>query len=52
MFLSPFLTDYDPELAGDTYLDPMGTLIVWSAFGQQVFPINAGRIAEFSGSHT
>ncbi len=36
-FLSAYLTEYDDSLFGDSYIDPIGTLIVWSAFGRQVF---------------
>jgi hypothetical protein len=36
-FLSSYLTDYDETLSGDSYIDPIGTLIIWSAFGRQVF---------------
>lgn len=36
-FLSPYLTEYDDSLSGDSYIDPIGTLIVWSALGRQVF---------------
>lgn len=36
-FLSSYLTEYDETLSGDSYIDPVGTLIIWSAFGRQVF---------------
>lgn len=36
-FLSAYLTEYDDTLTGDSYIDPIGTLIVWSALGRQVF---------------
>lgn len=36
-FLSAYLTEYDDSLFGDSYIDPIGTLIVWSALGRQVF---------------
>ena len=36
-FLSPYLTEYDESLSGDSYIDPIGTLIIWSAFGRNVF---------------
>ena len=37
MELSRFLTEYDDELSGDSYIDPLGVLVIWSAFGQQIF---------------
>lgn len=36
-FLSKYLTEYDDSLSGDSYIDPIGTLIIWSALGRQVF---------------
>lgn len=36
-FLNTYLTEYDDSLSGDSYIDPIGTLIVWSALGRQVF---------------
>jgi hypothetical protein len=37
MQLSNFLTEYDDELSGDSYIDPLGVLVIWSAFGQRIF---------------
>lgn len=36
-FLDSVLTEYDDSLSSDSYIDPIGTLIIWSAFGRQVF---------------
>lgn len=36
-FLSSYLTEYDESLLGDSYTDPIGTQIIWAAFGRQVF---------------
>ena len=36
-FLNQYLTEFDEDLSGDSYIDPIGTLIIWSAFGRQVF---------------
>lgn len=36
-FLDSLLTEYDDTLSSDSYIDPIGTLIIWSAFGRQVF---------------
>tara|TARA_Y100001933_G_scaffold247014_1_gene279353 strand:+ start:2763 stop:4145 length:1383 start_codon:yes stop_codon:yes gene_type:complete len=35
--LEKVLTQYDDTLSSDSYIDPVGTLIIWSAFGRQVF---------------
>lgn len=37
MKLQDMLTDYDDSLSGDSFIDPLGQLVIWSAYGQQVF---------------
>ncbi len=37
LFFEQYLTEFDESLSGDSYIDPIGTLIIWSAFGRQVF---------------
>lgn len=37
MQLSQFVTDYDESLSGDSYIDPMGELVIWSTFGGEIF---------------
>jgi hypothetical protein len=36
-FLGKYLTEYDKGLSADSYIDPVGTLVIWSVFGGQVF---------------
>ncbi len=36
-FLDRYLTEPDKSLSGDTYIDPIGTLLIWSAFGREIF---------------
>ncbi len=36
-FLDRYLTEYDSDLSPESYIDPVGTLIIWSAFGREVF---------------
>jgi hypothetical protein len=36
-YLDRYLTEYDDSLSTESYIDPIGTLIIWSAFGRQVF---------------
>jgi hypothetical protein len=36
-FLGKYLTEYDKGLSADSYIDPVGTLVIWSAFGGQIF---------------
>lgn len=37
MKLQDLLTEYDDSLSGDSFIDPLGQLVIWSAYGQQVF---------------
>lgn len=37
MRLSQYLTEYDEDLSGDSQIDPLGVLTIWSAFGQEIF---------------
>lgn len=37
MFLDKDLTEYDDSLSGESYIDPLGMLIIWSAYGQEIF---------------
>ncbi len=36
-FLEKLLTSVDDDLGSESYLDPIGTLIIWSAFGREIF---------------
>jgi hypothetical protein len=36
-FLDRYLTQFDESLSGASYIDPVGTLVIWSAFGRQIF---------------
>ncbi|XKF16774.1 hypothetical protein LL947_06550 [Halomonas sp. BLK-85] len=37
MKLQSLLTEYDDALSGDSFIDPLGQLVIWSAYGQQIF---------------
>ncbi|MEQ9888310.1 hypothetical protein [Pectobacterium zantedeschiae] len=37
MNLKHFITEYDESLSSELSIDPLGQLIVWSSFGQQIF---------------
>ena len=37
MNLQDLLTEYDDSLSGDSFIDPLGQLVIWSAYGQQIF---------------
>jgi hypothetical protein len=36
-FLDVYLTEHDESLAPDSYIDPVGTLVIWSSFSRMVF---------------
>ncbi|WP_411886566.1 hypothetical protein [Polaromonas sp. YR568] len=51
-FLTPYLTEYDETLSADTYIDPIGTLIIWSTFGRQVFKNRVNSISNDVRNYT
>lgn len=51
-FLSTYLTEYDDSLSGDSYIDPIGTLIVWSALGRQVFDDRVNSVSNDVRNYT
>lgn len=52
MQLSHILTEYDDELSGDSYIDPLGVLVIWSAFGQQIFQNRVNSISNDVRNYT
>lgn len=52
MQLSQFVTDYDESLLGDTYIDPLGLLVIWSAFGGHVFRNRVNSISNDVRNYT
>jgi hypothetical protein len=52
MELDHFLTEYDDELSGDSYIDPLGVLVIWSAFGQQIFRNRVNSISNDVRNYT
>ncbi|EPM44379.1 hypothetical protein [Pseudomonas syringae] len=52
MQLNQFLTEYDDELSGDSYIDPLGVLVIWSAFGQQIFRNRVNSISNDVRNYT
>lgn len=52
MQLSQFLTEYDDQLSGDSYIDPLGVLVIWSAFGQQIFRNRVNSISNDVRNYT
>lgn len=51
-FLNDYLTEYDDSLSGDSYIDPIGTLIVWSALGRQVFDDRVNSVSNDVRNYT
>lgn len=37
MYINNFLTEYDESLTGELNIDPLGQLVIWSAWGQGIF---------------
>ncbi|HKI59800.1 MAG TPA: hypothetical protein VKA23_02090 [Mariprofundaceae bacterium] len=52
MFLDKYLTIYDDRLTGESYIDPIGTLIIWSAYGQKIFNNRVNSISNDVRNYT
>lgn len=52
LFLDRYLTEYDDSLSAESYIDPVGTLIIWSAFGRQVFNNRVNSISNDVRNYT
>lgn len=52
MFLDKYLTEYDDSISGDFYIDPLGTRIIWAAFGQKIFKNRVNSIANDVRNYT
>ncbi len=52
LFITRYLTEYDESLSADSYIDPVGTLIIWSAFGRQVFNNRVNSISNDVRNYT
>lgn len=45
MYIDKFLTEYDESLTGEMNIDPLGQLVIWSSWGQDLFH---GRITSIA----
>lgn len=52
MFLDKYLTEYDDSLGGESYIDPLGMLIIWSAYGQKIFNSRVNSISNDVRNYT
>ena len=52
MFLDKYITEYDDSLSGESYIDPLGTLIIWSAYGQEIFHNRVNSISNDVRNYT
>jgi len=52
MFLDKYLTEYDDSLSGESYIDPLGMLIIWSAYGQEIFHNRVNSISNDVRNYT
>ena len=52
MQLARFVTDYDESLSGDSYIDPLGQLVIWSTFGAKIFNNRVNSISNDVRNYT
>jgi hypothetical protein len=52
MFLDKYLTEFDDSLSGESYIDPIGMLIIWSAYGQKIFNNRVNSISNDVRNYT
>jgi len=52
MFLDRYLTDYDDSITGESYIDPMGMLVIWSAYGEKIFKSRVNSISNDVRNYT
>lgn len=50
--LSEFLTEYDDGIGSELKVDPLGMLVIWSAFGQQIFRSRVSSISNDVRNYT
>lgn len=52
MYLDNFLTEYDENLAGDSFIDPLGLLVIWSTYGHKVFESRVNSVSNDVRNYT
>lgn len=52
MYLDRFLTEYDDSLSSELNVDPLGLLVIWSAFGQAIFHNRVNSISNDVRNYT
>ena len=52
MLLDTYLTEYDEDLTGEVYIDPLGVLVIWSAYGQEIFQNKVNSISNDVRNYT
>jgi hypothetical protein len=52
MRIADFFTELDDSVAGETHIDPLGTLVIWSAYGQAIFRGRVNSISNDARSYT
>jgi len=45
MSLKMYLTEYDEDLTGDVFIEMLGALVIWSAYGQEIFQNKVNSIS-------
>lgn len=51
-FLENLLTSVDDDLGSESYIDPIGTLIIWSAFGREIFKSRINSVSNDIRNYT
>jgi len=52
MFLDKYLTEFDKKLSGESYIDPLGMLVIWSTYGQKIFNNRVNSISNDVRNYT
>ena len=50
--LKAFLTEYDESIGAELNIDPLGQLVIWSAFGQAIFRNRVSSISNDARNYT
>lgn len=52
MDIRTFVTDYDENLTGDSFIDPLGVRVIWSSFGELIFKRRVNSISNDVRNYT
>jgi len=52
MFLNKYLTEYNDSLSTESYINPLGMLVIWSSYGRKVFKNRVNSISNDVRNYT